>query len=121
MRIAFLLRKIMVRLSVTCILCCIFFNAGCACFSLSLVEKPQALDETVLSGNGKDKILLMDISGVLSSSEKDSLFSFQREARSERIAAAVLSTEMPYFSSSASSGPDSPKVSASPVRLTGTG
>ena len=33
----------------------------------------------------------------------------------------VFSTEIPYLSRSAASGPDSPKVSASPSRFTGTG
>ncbi|MBW2184085.1 MAG: signal peptide peptidase SppA [Deltaproteobacteria bacterium] len=57
-----------------------FLIAGCICFSIPLVEKTQSLDETVISGNGRDKILLIDISGVLSTEEKDGLFSFRKEA-----------------------------------------
>jgi len=61
-----------------CVLCMVLLTAGCACFSLSLVEKTQPLGETVISGKGKDKILLLDISGVLTTKGKDGMF--QQEA-----------------------------------------
>jgi protease-4 len=57
-----------------------FLIAGCICFSIPLVEKTQSLDETVIDGEGRDKILLIDISGVLSTEEKDGAFSFRKEA-----------------------------------------
>ena len=78
--ITFLFKKRMTCLMIACVLCMVLLTAGCACFSLSLVEKPQSLDETVISGKGKDKILLVDISGVLSTKGKCGLFPFQQEA-----------------------------------------
>jgi len=66
--------------SVTTICLFAFFIAGCTCFSIPLVERTQSLDETVISGKGRDKILLIDISGVLSTDERDGVFSFQKEA-----------------------------------------
>ena len=78
--ITFLFKKRMTCLMIACVLCMALLTAGCACFSLSLVEKPQSLDETVISGKGKDKILLVDISGVLSTKGKGGLFPFQQEA-----------------------------------------
>jgi len=39
----------------------------------------KSLDETVITGKGKNKIILMDVSGVLSTKEKGSLLSFQKE------------------------------------------
>ena len=57
----------------------LFLAAGCTCFSVPLVEKERAFDETVVSGGGKDKILLMDISGVLSTEEKGGLVPFRKE------------------------------------------
>lgn len=57
-----------------------FLSAGCTCFSVPLIEKERAFDETVVSGEGKNKILLMDISGVLSTKEKGGLLPFQKEA-----------------------------------------
>ena len=80
MRILFLLRKRIVYLTLTIILFLSLLSAGCACFSISLIEKTKALDETVISGKGRDKILLMDISGILSTKERDGLLSFQKEA-----------------------------------------
>lgn len=58
----------------------LFLAAGCTCFSVPLIEKERAFDETVVSGEGKNKILLMDISGVLSTKEKGGLLPFQKEA-----------------------------------------
>jgi len=57
-----------------------FLIAGCTCFSIPLLEKTQSLDETVIDGEGRDKILLIDISGVLSTEEKGGAFSFRKEA-----------------------------------------
>ena len=50
----------------------ILFSAGCTCFSVPLVQPEGKLDETVIAGKGKDKIVLMDVSGVISSKEKRS-------------------------------------------------
>jgi len=67
-------------LAITMILFLLVLSAGCTCFSIPLVEKELSLDETVISGKGKDKILLMDISGVISSKEKGGMLPFQKEA-----------------------------------------
>ena len=55
---------------VTLALLSILFFAGCTCFSVPLVQRGGKLDETVVAGKGRDKIVLIDISGVISSKEK---------------------------------------------------
>jgi len=52
---------------------------GCTCFSIPLMERDRELDETVVSGKGRDKILLLDISGTISSQEKRGAISFRSE------------------------------------------
>jgi len=72
------MRKRAFAITTTCLF--VFLIAGCTCFSIPLVEKSQSLDETVISGKGRDKILLIDISGVLSTEEQGGAFSFRKEA-----------------------------------------
>jgi protease-4 len=79
MRTLSLLKDRIVYLPITIILLLFLLSCACACFSLSLIEKTQALDEKVISGKGRDRILLMDVSGVLSNEEKGGLLSFQKE------------------------------------------
>ena len=79
-RTLFLSKKRIAYLAITVILLLPLLSTGCACFSISLIGKTRALDETVVSGKGKDKILLMDISGVLSAEEKGGFLPFQKEA-----------------------------------------
>ena len=55
------------------------FICGCTCFSIPLMERGRELDETVVSGKGRDKILLLDISGTISSKEKRGAISFRSE------------------------------------------
>jgi protease-4 len=43
------------------------------------MERDRELDETVVSGTGRDKILLMDISGTITSREKRGAISFRSE------------------------------------------
>ena len=43
---------------------------GCTCFSVPLMQPQSKLEETVVSGDGRDKIVLLDISGVISSKER---------------------------------------------------
>jgi len=43
--------------------------SGCAFIKVSLAPEVQPLEEHVLSGEGKDKIVLMDITGVITSEE----------------------------------------------------
>ncbi len=46
--------------------------SGCAFIKVSLMPEVQPLEERVLSGEGKDKIVLMDITGVITSEEGSS-------------------------------------------------
>ncbi|HTP04162.1 MAG TPA: signal peptide peptidase SppA [Nitrospirota bacterium] len=46
--------------------------SGCAFIRVSLMPEVQPLEEHVLSGEGKDKIVLMDITGVITSEESSS-------------------------------------------------
>lgn len=57
----------------------LLFICGCTCFSIPLMERDRELDETVVSGKGRDKILLLDISGTISSREKRGAISFRSE------------------------------------------
>ena len=57
----------------------LLFICGCTCFSIPLMERDRELDETVVSGKGRDKILLLDISGTISSKEKRGAISFRSE------------------------------------------
>lgn len=66
-------------LAITIILFLLVLSAGCTCFSIPVMERERSLDETVVSGEGKDKILLMDVSGVISSKEKRGMLPFQKE------------------------------------------
>lgn len=45
-----------------------------SCATVSIFERTRPLKEKVLSGEGRDKILLMDVSGIISSKEKSSPF-----------------------------------------------
>lgn len=45
-----------------------------SCATVSIFERARPLKEKVLSGEGRDKILLMDVSGIISSKEKSSPF-----------------------------------------------
>jgi protease-4 len=49
--------------------------SGCAFVKVSLMPEVQPLEERVLSGEGKDKIVLMDITGVITSEESSSAIS----------------------------------------------
>lgn len=44
-------------------------GSGCTFLRVSLVEEVQPLTETVLSGSGPDKVLVLDISGILRGGE----------------------------------------------------
>jgi protease-4 len=48
-----------------CLAVCLLAAAGCVTVKVSLFEEPGPLKEKTLSGYGRDKILLMDISGVI--------------------------------------------------------
>lgn len=49
------------------------FLGSCAFVETSLIRTPKPLKETTISGTGKDKILLMDISGIITERRRTSL------------------------------------------------
>ena len=53
-------------------LLCLFFLGGC--IHVDLFSGGRALQETTISGEGKDKILLIDISGALTTSKDSGIF-----------------------------------------------
>ncbi len=86
----------------------ILFLAGCTCFSIPLMQREGNLEETVVSGKGKDKILLVDISGVISSKERrGGLFrgqpsmvsqlreELQKASQDERVRGVILRLNTP--------------------------
>jgi protease IV len=77
-----------------------------ACVTINLPPGPGTLEEHKVSGTGKDKILLMDISGVISSDNKDSFYTspgmlatvkeeLERAGKDERIKAIVIRINSP--------------------------
>ncbi|ULA58054.1 MAG: Signal peptide peptidase SppA [Nitrospira sp.] len=77
-----------------------------ACVTINLPPGPSALEEHKVSGTGKDKVLLMDVSGVISSENKDGFYSspgmlatvkeeLERAAKDERVKAIVLRINSP--------------------------
>ena len=53
--------------------------SGCTFLKVSLMPEVQPLEEQVLSGEGKDKIVLMDITGVITSETSRSAFGGAKE------------------------------------------
>ncbi len=79
-------------------------QAGCV--TINLPPGPGALEEYKISGTGKDKVLLIDLSGVISSDNKDSFYTYpgmvatmkeelERAAKDERIKAVVIRINTP--------------------------
>ena len=50
-----------------------FFWSGCAYVNLSLLSEPGPLREKVVDGEGDDRILLLDVTGVISEEKKRSM------------------------------------------------
>ncbi len=83
--------------------------SGCSFIKVSLVPEVQPLEERVLSGEGKDKILLMDITGVITSEEGSSVIGgtkkpgmlaemregFDRARKDRNVKAVVLRINSP--------------------------
>jgi len=76
------------------------------CITVNLLEPPGPVQEVQLSGSGDGKVLLMDLSGVISSSEKEGLLpqpnqlaSFKEEltkaAKDDKVKALVLRINSP--------------------------
>jgi protease-4 len=53
---------------------------GCLFYSVSLFDTSKKLQETVISGRGKDKVLLMDVSGIISTEERQQILALRSEA-----------------------------------------
>ncbi len=79
-------------------------QAGCV--TINLPPGPGVLEEYKISGTGKDKVLLVDLSGVISSENKDSFYTYpgmlatvkeelERAAKDDRIKAVVLRINSP--------------------------
>ncbi len=77
-----------------------------ACVTINLPPGPGTLEEHKVSGTGKDKILLMDISGVISSDNKDGFYTtpgmlatvkeeLERAGKDDRIKAIVIRINSP--------------------------
>ncbi|MDL1891117.1 S49 family peptidase, partial [Nitrospirales bacterium NOB] len=77
-----------------------------ACVTINLPPGPGALEEHKVRGTGKDKVLLIDLSGVISSENKDGFYSspgmlatvkeeLERAAKDERVKAVVLRINSP--------------------------
>ncbi len=77
-----------------------------ACVTINLPPGPAPLEEHQVAGSGKDKILVIDISGVISSEEKDSFYTLPsmiatikeeltKAAKDEKIRALVLRINSP--------------------------
>ncbi|BCA54059.1 putative Signal peptide peptidase SppA [Nitrospira sp. KM1] len=76
------------------------------CITVNLLEPPGPVRETQVSGTGSAKILLLDLSGVISGQEKDGLVSqpnmlatfkeeLTRAAKDEKIKAVVVRVNSP--------------------------
>ncbi len=55
---------------------------GCAFISIQLKTPMRPLEETTMQGEGRNKILIMDISGTITSEKRDSLLGFNGEPES---------------------------------------
>ena len=69
------------RIGVKLVLLLVFLgvNSSCAFFNLSLAPKMSPLEEKVISGEGEDKILVIDIKGFISNKKSKTIFGAQIE------------------------------------------
>lgn len=106
------MKKIVISLSVLLLLAA----AGCTLLKVSMIEELEPLTERVIAGSGRDKVLVIDLSGFISSREGDTLFGGRKKpgllarvreeldrARSDRsVKALVLRINSPGGSVTAS-------------------
>lgn len=100
-----------------CAVFLVFLLAGCVTVKVDLFEEPKPLKEKVVSGFGRDKILLVDISGLIVESQPRSLLGLglgstvtpsrvkeelDKAAKDKRIKAVVLKINSPGGTVSAS-------------------
>jgi protease-4 len=80
--------------------------AQTACVNIYIPPPPAQLEEHQVSGSGKDKVLLVDVSGVISSEDKESFYTYPsmiatikeeltRASRDEAVKAVVLRINTP--------------------------
>ena len=90
-------RPVLLLLAVLCL-------SGCV--TINLVPGPGAMEEKPLSGTGRDKVLVLEVSGLISSHEKDSFIeqpsvlaqmkeALTRAAEDARVKAVVLRINSP--------------------------
>ena len=60
-------------------LSCSFFLAGCAMITIQIGGKISPYEEKTISGKGEDKILLIDISGVITSKSRSDITGIKKE------------------------------------------
>ena len=86
-----------------------FMLQGCAFISVPLMQSTQPLQEKLIEGEGRNKILLIDISGIISSEKKKSLVDMDagpdmvarvkeeldKAAEDDRIKAVILKINSP--------------------------
>ncbi len=70
------MKKTAIIFFATVVLACV---SGCAFMKVSLAPEIQPLREQAISGQGKDKILLLDITGIITSERSSSGFGSQKE------------------------------------------
>ncbi|MCF6155472.1 MAG: signal peptide peptidase SppA [Candidatus Brocadia sp.] len=64
---------------ITLFIFCLFFSSGCSFISISLAPSVEPLKETTVSGSGKDKILMIDVSGIISEERRRGLAGLSEE------------------------------------------
>jgi protease IV len=83
--------------------------SGCAFVSIPLMRETEPFEEKTLTGSGRDKILLVDLSGVITDADKRSVLGFGKEVsdvarvkeelekagRDKRVKAIILRIDSP--------------------------
>jgi len=95
-----------VHRSIAGLLVVAFSAVTTACIHINIPPPPAPLEEHQVSGSGKDKILLVDVSGMISSEDKESFYTYPsmiatikeeltRASRDESVKALVLRINTP--------------------------
>ena len=66
-------------ISATVLALCLVFTSGCSFISISLSPATEPLRETTVSGRGKEKVLIIDISGIISEERRQGLAGLSEE------------------------------------------
>ncbi len=62
-----------------CMIMLLLSSAGCTLLKVNVTEEVQPLTERVISGEGRDKILLIDLAGFISSQDRDPLLGGRKQ------------------------------------------